>query len=131
LFNKLRRSVSTHRFCQPSHLHLTRRIDDRNLIALENRVDYGSMCGHPVIECILPLLFAVTLLHLSAKLIEKCIFLQYFQRGNVLRFHARPEFVNLQHDGALALAIDATVIAADEMALRLLGVPSPVPTKRS
>ncbi len=64
----------------------------------------------------------MALVHLSAKLIEKCLFLQHFQRGSVLRFHARPEFVNLQHDGALALASDATVIAADEMAMRLLGV---------
>ena len=64
----------------------------------------------------------MALVHLSAKLIEKCLFLRHFQRGSVLRFHARPEFVNLQHDGALALAGDATVIAADEMALRLLGV---------
>ncbi|MGA2190234.1 MAG: sigma-54-dependent Fis family transcriptional regulator [Steroidobacteraceae bacterium] len=64
----------------------------------------------------------MALVHLSAKLIEKCLFLRHFQRGNVLRFHARPEFVNLQHDGALALAPDATVIAADEMALRLLGM---------
>ena len=64
----------------------------------------------------------LALVHLSAKLIEKCLFLRHFQRSSVLRFHARPEFVNLQHDGALALASDATVIAADEMALRLLGV---------
>ena len=64
----------------------------------------------------------MALVHLSAKLIEKCIFLRHFQRSSVLRFHARPEFVNLQHDGALALASDATVIAADEMALRLLGI---------
>jgi transcriptional regulator of acetoin/glycerol metabolism len=64
----------------------------------------------------------MALVHLSAKLIEKCLFLRHFRRASVLRFHARPEFVNLQHDGALALASDATVIAADEMALRLLGV---------
>jgi transcriptional regulator of acetoin/glycerol metabolism len=64
----------------------------------------------------------LSLVHLSAKLIEKCLFLRHFQHGHVLRFHARPEFVNLQHDGALALGNDATVIAADEMALRLLGV---------
>jgi transcriptional regulator of acetoin/glycerol metabolism len=67
-------------------------------------------------------LHVMALVHLSAKLIEKCLFLRHFQRGSVLRFHARPEFVNLQHDGALALASDATVIAADEMAMRLLGV---------
>lgn len=64
----------------------------------------------------------MALVHLSAKLIEKCLFLRHFQQSSVLRFHARPEFVNLQHDGALALASDATVIAADDMALRLLGV---------
>jgi transcriptional regulator of acetoin/glycerol metabolism len=64
----------------------------------------------------------LSLVHLSAKLIEKCLFMRHFQHGNVLRFHARPEFVNLQHDGALALGADATVIAADEMAMRLLGV---------
>ncbi len=64
----------------------------------------------------------LSLVHLSAKLIEKCLFLRHFQQGHVLRFHARPEFVNLQHDGALALAPDATIIAADDMAMRLLGV---------
>ena len=67
-------------------------------------------------------LHVMALVHLSAKLIEKCLFLRHFERNSVLRFHARPEFVNLQHDGALALASDATVIAADEMAMRLLGV---------
>jgi sigma-54 dependent transcriptional regulator, acetoin dehydrogenase operon transcriptional activator AcoR len=67
-------------------------------------------------------LHVLSLVHLSAKLIEKCLFLRHYQHGHVLRFHARPEFVNLQHDGAIALSNDATVIAADEMALRLLGV---------
>ncbi|HEY5263972.1 MAG TPA: sigma-54-dependent Fis family transcriptional regulator [Steroidobacteraceae bacterium] len=65
--------------------------------------------------------YIMALVQLSAKLIEKCLFLRHFQCSNLLRFHARPEFVNLQHDGALALAGDATVIAADETALRLLG----------
>jgi len=64
----------------------------------------------------------LALVQLSAKLIEKCLFLNHFQRSSVLRFHPRPEFVNLHHDGALALANDATVMAADDMALRLLGV---------
>jgi transcriptional regulator of acetoin/glycerol metabolism len=67
-------------------------------------------------------LHVMALVQMSAKLIEKCLFLRHFQSSSVLRFHARPEFVNLQHDGALALASDATVIAADEMAMRLLGV---------
>lgn len=63
----------------------------------------------------------MALVNLSAQLIEKCVFLSHFERGIVLRFHARPELVNLQHDGALALARDATVIAADQTASRLLG----------
>jgi sigma-54 dependent transcriptional regulator, acetoin dehydrogenase operon transcriptional activator AcoR len=62
----------------------------------------------------------MALLNMSARLIEKCLFLRHFQRSAVFRFHARPEFVNLQHDGAIALAHDATVIAVDEVALRLL-----------
>jgi transcriptional regulator of acetoin/glycerol metabolism len=61
------------------------------------------------------------LVNLSARLIEKCLFLLHFEHMPVFRFHARPEFVNLQHDGALALAADATVLAADETAARLLG----------
>ena len=63
----------------------------------------------------------MALVNLSARLIEKCLFLRHFEQGLVFRFHARPEFVNLQHDGALALSGDATVIAVDETAARLLG----------
>src|SRR5690606_10983304 len=61
------------------------------------------------------------LVNLSARLIEKCVFLRHFRETTVLRFHARPELVNLQHDGALALSGDATIISADGTALRLLG----------
>jgi transcriptional regulator of acetoin/glycerol metabolism len=64
----------------------------------------------------------MALVNLSARLIEKCVFLRHFQQGVVFRFHARPEFVNLQHDGAIALSQDATIIAADETAMRLLRV---------
>ncbi|MGH8308320.1 MAG: sigma-54-dependent Fis family transcriptional regulator [Steroidobacteraceae bacterium] len=67
------------------------------------------------------LVHTMALVNLSARLIEKCLFLRHFEHGLVFRFHARPEFVNLQHDGALALASDATVIAVDETAVRLLG----------
>ena len=63
----------------------------------------------------------MALVNLSAQLIEKCVFLLHFERGTVLRFHARPELVNLQHDGALALADNGTVIAVDQTATRLLG----------
>jgi sigma-54 dependent transcriptional regulator, acetoin dehydrogenase operon transcriptional activator AcoR len=62
----------------------------------------------------------MALINLSARLIEKHLFLRHFQDGVVFRFHARPEFVNLQHDGAIALAPDATIMAADETAMQLL-----------
>lgn len=62
----------------------------------------------------------MALVSMSAHLIEKCLFLQHFQRDVVFRFHSRPEFVNLQHSGAIALARDATIIAVDETALWLL-----------
>jgi transcriptional regulator of acetoin/glycerol metabolism len=64
----------------------------------------------------------VALVKLSAQVIEKCFFLRSHQRHGVLRFHYRPELVNVLHDGALALAGDGTVIAADYTAVRLLGV---------
>ncbi|HWW79385.1 MAG TPA: sigma-54-dependent Fis family transcriptional regulator [Steroidobacteraceae bacterium] len=62
----------------------------------------------------------MALVNMSAQLIEKCIFLQHHHTANIVRFHARPELVNLLHDGSLALAMDGTVIAADAMAVRLL-----------
>jgi len=66
----------------------------------------------------------MALVNMSARLIEKCLFLHHFKRDIVFRFHARPEFVNLQHDGAIALARDATIIAVDETAVHLLGAAS-------
>ena len=62
----------------------------------------------------------MALVNMSAQLIEKCIFLQHHHATNIVRFHARPELVNLLHDGSLALGVDGTVIAADAMAVRLL-----------
>ena len=62
----------------------------------------------------------MALVNMSAQLIEKCIFLQHHQGTNIVRFHARPELVNLLHDGSLALGLDGKVIAADAMAVRLL-----------
>jgi transcriptional regulator of acetoin/glycerol metabolism len=64
----------------------------------------------------------MALVNISAQLIEKCLFLRRFRHHAVLRFHHRPELVNLLHDGALALAEDGTVIAADVTAGKLLGV---------
>ncbi|HXS92432.1 MAG TPA: sigma-54-dependent Fis family transcriptional regulator [Steroidobacteraceae bacterium] len=66
----------------------------------------------------------MALVNMSARLIEKYLFLHHFQHDIVFRFHARPEFVNLQHDGAIALAKDATIIAVDETAVHLLGAAS-------
>jgi sigma-54 dependent transcriptional regulator, acetoin dehydrogenase operon transcriptional activator AcoR len=62
----------------------------------------------------------MALVNLSARVIEKHLFLSHFRDSVVFRFHARPEFVNLQHDGAIALAPDATVLAVDETAMQLL-----------
>jgi sigma-54 dependent transcriptional regulator, acetoin dehydrogenase operon transcriptional activator AcoR len=62
----------------------------------------------------------MALVNMSARLIEKCVFLQHHHNTRIVRFHARPELVNLLHDGSLALAPDGTVIAADEVAVRLL-----------
>ncbi len=63
---------------------------------------------------------AMALLRLSARVIEKCLFLRHYQRHAVLRFHGQPELVDMLHDGALALADDGTVIAADHTAALLL-----------
>ena len=63
----------------------------------------------------------MALVNLSARLIEKCVFLRHFRETTILRFHARPELVNLQHDGAIALGSDAKVLSVDGTAVRLLG----------
>tara|TARA_R110000787_G_scaffold58117_8_gene132436 strand:- start:3939 stop:5933 length:1995 start_codon:yes stop_codon:yes gene_type:complete len=62
----------------------------------------------------------MALVNLSATLIEKCLFLRRHQNRIILRFHARPELVNLLHDGALALDDEGIVSAADATAVRLL-----------
>ncbi|HEY1725496.1 MAG TPA: helix-turn-helix domain-containing protein [Steroidobacteraceae bacterium] len=66
----------------------------------------------------------MALVNLSALAIEKCLFMQRHRRHLVLRFHWRPEFVNLVNDGAIALDADGIVVAADRSALALLGVRS-------
>lgn len=63
----------------------------------------------------------MSLVNMSALVIEKSLFMQRHRRGIVLRFHWRPEFVNLVNDGALALDRDGIVIAADRAAIALLG----------
>ena len=66
----------------------------------------------------------MALVNTSARLIEKCLFLRRCQPYRILRFHSRPEFVNLLHDAALALTEDGHVAAADDMAVSLLSAPS-------
>lgn len=63
----------------------------------------------------------VALVNASARLIEKCLFLRRHQGDAMLRFHHRPEFVDLLHDGALAVSSDGTIVASDMIGLRLLG----------
>jgi transcriptional regulator of acetoin/glycerol metabolism len=63
----------------------------------------------------------MSLVNMSALVIEKSLFMQRHRGSIVLRFHWRPEFVNLVNDGALALDRDGSVIAADRAAIALLG----------
>ena len=62
----------------------------------------------------------VALVNASARRIEKCLFLRRYRAEIVLRFHYRPEFVDLLHDGALAVGADGTILAADMAGVRLL-----------
>jgi sigma-54 dependent transcriptional regulator, acetoin dehydrogenase operon transcriptional activator AcoR len=64
----------------------------------------------------------IALVNSSARLIEKCLFLRRHQSDVMLRFHHRPEFVDLLHDGAMAVSADGVVVAADMTGLRLLGI---------
>ncbi len=64
----------------------------------------------------------VALVNTSARLIEKCYFLRRHERQTVLRFHYRPEFVDLLHDGALVVNERGVICAADGTSLKLLGL---------
>ena len=63
----------------------------------------------------------VALVETSARLIEKCLFLRRHRADSLLRFHHRPEFVDLLHDGAIAVASDGTIVASDATGMKLLG----------
>ncbi|MDE2304152.1 MAG: sigma-54-dependent Fis family transcriptional regulator [Gammaproteobacteria bacterium] len=63
----------------------------------------------------------VALVNASANLIEKCLFLRRHRGDALLRFHDRPEYVDLLHDGAIAVGVDGRIVAADSTGLRLLG----------
>jgi transcriptional regulator of acetoin/glycerol metabolism len=66
-------------------------------------------------------LHTMALVHASARLIEKCLFLRRHSGNALLRFHHRPEFVDLLHDGAIAVDAAGVVVAADVTGLKLLG----------
>ena len=66
-------------------------------------------------------LHTVALVNSSARLIEKCLFLRCHRGDALLRFHHRPEFVDLLHDGAIAMSADGSIVASDSMGLKLLG----------
>lgn len=63
----------------------------------------------------------VALVNSSARLIEKCLFLRCHRGDAMLRFHHRPEFVDLLHDGAIAMSADGNIVASDSTGLKLLG----------
>jgi transcriptional regulator of acetoin/glycerol metabolism len=63
----------------------------------------------------------VALVQNSAWVIEKCLFLRRHRADSMLRFHHRPEFVDLLHDGAIAVASDGTIVATDMTGMKLLG----------
>jgi transcriptional regulator of acetoin/glycerol metabolism len=63
----------------------------------------------------------VALVNTSARLIEKCLFLRRHQSDAMLRFHHRPEFVDLLHDGAIAVTDDGRIVASDMTGVKLLG----------
>jgi transcriptional regulator of acetoin/glycerol metabolism len=67
-------------------------------------------------------LHTIALVNSSARLIEKCLFLRCYQGEAILRFHDRAEFVDLLHDGALAVAADGRIVASDSTGLKLLGL---------
>jgi transcriptional regulator of acetoin/glycerol metabolism len=66
-------------------------------------------------------LHTVALVNASARLIEKCLFLRCHHGNAMLRFHHRPEFVDLLHDGAIAMSVDGSILASDSTGLKLLG----------
>ena len=63
----------------------------------------------------------VALVTTSARWIEKCLFLRHHHSDAMLRFHHRPEFVDLLHDGAIAVATDGSIVGSDMTGLKLLG----------
>ncbi len=67
----------------------------------------------------------LALVSMSVQMIENRVFLQRFRHDFILRFHNRPEFVGTLSEGAIALSVTGTVLAASRATLALLGYRSP------
>ncbi|PWB34367.1 sigma-54-dependent Fis family transcriptional regulator [Pseudomonas sp. SDI] len=63
----------------------------------------------------------MALVNLSAKMIESCYFLRYFDNQWLLRFHLQAESVGLFSEGLLAFDGDGRICAVNQSALNLLG----------
>ncbi|MES1925979.1 sigma-54-dependent Fis family transcriptional regulator [Salinisphaera sp. T31B1] len=63
----------------------------------------------------------MALVNMSARLIEKCVFLNANANYRILRFHSRPEFVSLIHDGMIAVDEGGRILAVDDGAACQLG----------
>src|SRR5262249_55947094 len=81
-------------------------------------LDASNVCAQSSREA---QMHTVALVNTSARLIEKCLFLRRHRGDALLRFHHRPEFVDLLHDGAMAVSAEGTIVATDMTGLRLLG----------
>ena len=67
----------------------------------------------------------LALVSMSVQMIENRVFLHQFRHDFILRFHNRPEFVGTLSEGAIALSVTGTVLAASRAALSLLGYTRP------
>ena len=67
----------------------------------------------------------LALVSMSVQMIENRVFLHQFRHDFILRFHNRPEFVGTLSEGAIALSVTGTVLAASRAALSLLGYTAP------
>ncbi|WP_265535174.1 sigma-54-dependent Fis family transcriptional regulator [Pseudomonas saponiphila] len=63
----------------------------------------------------------MALVNLSAKMIESCYFLRYFENQWLLRFHLQAESVGLFSEGLLAFDGEGRICAVNQSALNLLG----------
>jgi transcriptional regulator of acetoin/glycerol metabolism len=67
----------------------------------------------------------LALVSMSVQMIENRVFLHQFRHDYILRFHNRSEFVGTLSEGAIALSVTGTVLAASRAALSLLGYAHP------